>query len=112
MRGTRLTGDSSVSIRDLYPKGQEGEVIVVSMGQIEWGPVPPSAPDELYGLPKTLTWNNGALEQITLGTGLTKQLSYNPDGSLDTILITFPDMTTATKKLNYTNGDLTSIVLL
>lgn len=64
--------------------------------------------NELAGIPlsATLSYTGDQLDQVIKGT-VTKDFTYNLDGTLDTV-----DDGTYTKTLGYTSGNLTSITVV
>jgi hypothetical protein len=57
----------------------------------------------------TFTYSAGQLTNITYANGTTKDFTYNVDDTLNTITITYPDLSTVIKTLVWSSGVLQSI---
>jgi hypothetical protein len=57
----------------------------------------------------TFTYSSGVLSNIAYSNGTTKAITYNLDGTLNTLTTVYPDLTTITKTMNWVAGQLISI---
>lgn len=60
----------------------------------------------------TFTYTSGQLTGISYSDTTTKVLTYNGDGTLDTLTITLPDSSVITKTFNWSGGILQSITIV
>jgi hypothetical protein len=58
---------------------------------------------------KSFTYSSGVLSNIAYSNGTTKAITYNIDGTLNTLTTVYPDLTTITKTMNWVAGQLISI---
>jgi hypothetical protein len=57
----------------------------------------------------TFTYSSGVLSNIAYSNGTTKAITYNIDGTLNTLTTVYTDLTTITKTMNWVAGQLISI---
>lgn len=60
----------------------------------------------------TFNYTSGQLTNITYDNGTTKDFTYNIDGTLDTLTVTYPDSSTVTKTFVWSSGVLQSINII
>lgn len=59
----------------------------------------------------TFTYTSGSLTNITYDNGTEKDFTYNIDGTLNTLTITYPATTPIVKTFNWSSGVLNSIII-
>lgn len=59
----------------------------------------------------TFTYTSGNLTNITYSNTLEKDITYNPDGTVDELVITMPDSSVITKSFVWSSGVLQSIII-
>lgn len=59
----------------------------------------------------TFTYTLGKLTKVVYSSGTTKDITYNGDGTFNTVVITYPGKTPITKTATWSSGVLQSILI-